>query len=122
MSKESKAVRVIPFDVLQDSWHMSSRRFLAKAQASGTKTFLLSSKDVPVDGSALDTEERKEARSKNEEVYTERLLSCNDEMSFGCVGTARTAELQEGDASEAWKNLLSRYESTTEATKVELKL
>ena len=75
MSKESKVVRVIPFDGLQDSWHMWFRRFLVKAQASGTKKYLLFSVDVPVDGAVLDTEEKKEARSKNEEAFTELLLS-----------------------------------------------
>ena len=95
MSKESKAVRVIPFDGLQDSWHMWSRRFLAKSQAAGTKKYLLSSKDVPKDGEMLDTDDKKLDRSLNEQMYTELLLSCNDEMSFGCVDTA-SASLQDG--------------------------
>ena len=83
MSKEAKSVKVIPFDGAQDSWHMWSRRFLAKSQAAGTKKYLLSSKDVPKHGEVLDTDEKKLARCLNEQMYTELLLSCNDEMSFG---------------------------------------
>ena len=118
---EDKVIRTIPFDGKHVSWHMWSRRFLAKAQASRTRDVLLGKVGIPKDAETLSTDESKEARKANVQVYTELLLSCVEEVCFGCVDTAKTTDNPEGDSKLAWQNLLDKYESKSETTKVELK-
>lgn len=100
---------------------MWSRRFLAKTQASSFKEILLGTTVVPIDTAALDKDAKKELRKKNDMIFSELLLSCTEEVAFGCVDTARTSDYAEGNCALSWKHLTARYESTSEATKVEVK-
>ena len=48
------------------------------------------------------------------------LLSCEEEISFGLIDEAITSDYPDGDSRQAWKNLLTKFESATMATKTKL--
>ncbi len=60
--------------------------------------------------------------TKNIQAYSDLMMSCEDEVSFGVVDESISTTFPDGDARQAWKNLYNKYEPTTGATKVELKM
>ena len=126
MGVENNVLRTIPFDGKQSSWHMWSTRFLAKIELQEWDKVLLGTEKVPADDTKVNADPAKEKanevlRDINRKMYTEMLLSCMEEVCFECVASAKTNDLKKGDASLAWTNLKKRFESTSEASKVQLK-
>ena len=68
-------------------------------------------------------EDKKEIlfRKANEAVYDELILAMMDDVCFNIVCNAKSSKLPDGDARQAWKDLLSKFEVDSSATKVELK-
>ena len=123
---ENNVLWTIPFDGKQSSWHMWSTRFMAKIELQEWDKVLLGTAKVPEDNAKVDTDpdkqkENEALREINKKMYTEMLLSCMEEVCFECVASAKTDDLKRGDASLAWKNLKKRFESNSEASKVQLK-
>lgn len=56
----------------------------------------------------------------NKNAYAYLMLSCTDNNSFSAIDEARTLDLQEGDTSLAWNNLLNLYKPKDQTTEVEL--
>ena len=87
---------------------------------------MLGKEQVPAHDEIIDptTEDRKAvllSRATNNQVYTDLILSCMDEISFSTVDEAKTKELPDGNAELAWKNLVAKYKPTTCTTKTKLK-
>ena len=112
-----KAIRILPFDGTAGGWHMWSRRFKAKCKATGMNKILDGKITIASDDKKNRSQEEDENRKLNDELYVELLLSCEDQVCFGIVDNAKTTALKEGDASLAWKNLLNKFESSSEASK-----
>ena len=74
---------------------------------------------VPDDDATNLSAAQEQAKKTNSILYAELLLSCNDEVSFGCVASAKTDVLKKGQASLAWSRLKDRYESTSATCKVQ---
>ena len=60
-------------------------------------------------------------RKANEEGYSDLLLSMEDEVAFGIVNEAKSADLPSGDLTMAWKNLLNKYAPSTKDELVSVK-
>ena len=116
-TSSDKTIRILPFDGSSQGWHMWSRRFRAKCKVNGTSHILDGKSTVASDDKTNLTAEEVEDRKANDSLYVELLLSCEDPVCFGIVDNAKTTALKEGDAKEAWSGLLSKYESSSEASK-----
>jgi len=121
-TEAEKAIRVIPFNGKHEDWRMWSRKFMARADAKGYKIVLLGNVEVPKDSDNIGEDQVKaNARKLNKVAYNDLLLSCNDEVSFGAVDEAVTNDLPNGDAAQAWKNLLAKFEPTTSGNLIMLR-
>ena len=117
-----KAIRVIPFTGKKEDWRMWSRKFLARAKTRGYKTIINGTEISPKSTKTFnETTPRGRKMIKlqeaNHSAYNDMLLSYEEEVSFGLVDEAITSEYPDGDARQAWKNLLAKFESTTMAMK-----
>ena len=126
MAENEKAIRIIPFSGKESDWRMWSRKFLARARLREYKDILTGTEKAPAAGTVIDEntdqgKKQKKNKIANEKAYNDLLLSCEDEVCFGAVDEAITTALPDGDANLAWKNLMARYESSTPATKIQLK-
>jgi hypothetical protein len=54
-------------------------------------------------------------------AYADLLISCESDICLRIVHVSRTEMMPEGDAGLAWKNLVSKFESTTKASLIKLK-
>jgi len=87
---------------------------------------------IPKDGDTIDAntgdgKEKLKLRKLNELAYKELILSINaDEgagrVIFQLVKGCKTADLKDGDASLAWKRLVSKFAPKTAPNKLELKM
>ena len=99
---------------------MWSLRYEAKLELQGWMYVLDGDEKVPKDEEIIDAKDlaKLEMKRINKMIFADLLLSCMDEISFGCIAAAKTNDHPKGNAKLAWKNLKERYESTTEASKV----
>ena len=127
------SIKVIPFSGKAIDWPVWSEKFLARARRKGYKKNLLGKEEVPDDETDLstfdDAEERK-AKKKlcelNEDAYKDLILSINGETEVGrvvfqLVRGAKTDELADGDAKEAWDHLTGKFEAQTASSHLLLK-
>ena len=127
MSNEvERTIKIVPF-TKKSIWTVWSRQFLARAHLKGYKGILDGTIKVPGKGDRIDItsetgRKRLEARKQNINAYNELILSFDDMVNFNLVNKAVNAELPDGDAFLAWKNLKSKHEPNTAANKVGLKL
>lgn len=127
----NKSVRIIRFSGKVAEWRIWSLKFLAYASVKGYKSILLGN-DVIMSKQTFDaidrnTDEGKELvatqeklQKKNVEAYNALVLSLDDEVSLGAVETAITDEFPDGNAKQAWDNLLEIFEPKTRSNKVQL--
>ena len=121
-----KTIRSLPFSGKQEDWRMWSRKFLARAELKGYQEILEGTKKAPsaslvIDESTATGKRLSKLRRANTMAYNDLLMACEDEVSFGAVDEALTKDLPKGDARQAWLNLQAKYESTTAASKKQLK-
>ena len=64
---------------------------------------------VPANSAELDLDDQA-IRELNDIAYCYLLYNMGGDICFQLVDTARTYDLADGDASLAWKNLLTRFE------------
>jgi hypothetical protein len=55
----------------------------------------------------------------NIQAYTDLILSCQEEISFGIIDESISETFPDGDARLAWKNLCDKFEPNTCAAKVQ---
>ena len=95
--QEEKSIRVLTFSGKDEDWDMWSKKFLAIAQRKKYKDVLTGKKQIPKEDEDLTDDEEKKAREANEKAYSDLILSCTDEISFGLVEGATTNDNPSGD-------------------------
>ena len=58
---------------------------------------------------------------KNINAYSNLILACQDDVTFGIIEESISTDFPDGDARLAWKNLFNKFEPNTGAMKVQLK-
>ena len=105
-----KTIRIIPFSGKEEDWNRWSKTFIATATVKGYKDVLI----------PLDPEEDAELED-NIVAYSDLILSCQEDISFGIIDESVSETFPDGDARLAWTNLRARFEPNTGAAKVQLK-
>ena len=130
---ELKAIKVLKFTGKDSEWDHWSEKFVALARARGFTGILLGTEQAPnadkdidrkkTDGSYELTEaerkEKKRLRQANGNAYINLQLSCED-LPYDLVSLAKTEELPEGCARDAWERLTSEYDLTEGEDKITL--
>ncbi len=132
-NKGSTSIKVIPFSGKAIDWPVWREKFLARARRKGYKVILLGKELVPDDNEDLslitDAEEKKKKeklRELNEDAYEDLILSINGDTETGhvifqLVRGAKTNELADGNAKEAWDRLIGKFEAQTAPSRLLLK-
>ena len=107
---DEKTIRVLNFSGKHEDWDMWSKKFLAMAKRKKYRGVLVGTIKIPKEEGDLTDEGQKKARDANERAYSDLILSCSDDISFGLVDNAVTEDNPSGDASYAWKELVEHYD------------
>ena len=130
---ELKAIKVLKFEGKESEWERWSEKFVALARARGFAGILLGTEQAPnadedidrkkTDGSYELTEaerkEKKRLRQANGNAYINLQLSCED-LPYDLVSLAKTEELPDECARDAWERLTSEYDLTEGEDKITL--
>ena len=130
---ELKAIKVLKFEGKESEGERWSEKFIALARARGFAGILLGTEQAPnadedidrkkSDGSYELTEaerkEKKRLRQANGNAYINLQLSC-EELPYDLVSLAKTEELPDGCARDAWERLTSEYDLTEGEDKITL--
>ena len=130
---ELKGIKVLKFTGKVSGWDHWSEKFIALARARGFAGILLGTEQAPnadeeidrkkSDGSYELTEaerkEKKRFRQANGNAYINLQLSC-EELPYDLVSLAKTEELPDGCARDAWERLTSEYDLTEGEDKITL--
>ena len=135
---ELKAIKVLKFTGKESEWDHWSEKFIALARARGFAGILLGTEQAPnadkeidrkkSDGSYELTDadrkekkrkEKKRLRQANGNAYINLQLSC-EELPYDLVSLAKTEELPDGCARDAWERLTSEYDLTEGEDKITL--
>ncbi len=119
-----KAIRTLPFDGNEQSWHEWSAKFIARADMLGLLPALTQDNRSPTKGKEESSEESEDGYDKHEYNKTayNQLILCCEGRAFNIVNNAKSEKYPRGDAALAWENLKRRYQIETAAGKMELKL
>ena len=107
-SEAERAIRVIPFSGKREAWNMWSKKFLARAKKLGYRDIL--------NGVKVENKEKKVVMNDN--AYADLMLAMSCEVAFGYVDEAVSKEFPEGDAAEAWRNLMKKFQPSTTGSRV----
>ena len=130
---ELMAIKVLKFTGKESEWDNWSEKFVALARARGFAGILLGKEKAPradkeidktkADGSYELTEaerkEKKRLRQANGNAYINFQLSY-EELPYDLVSKAKTEELPDGCARDAWERLTSEYDLTEGEDKITL--
>ena len=130
---ELKAIKVLKFEGKESEWERWSEKFIALARARGFAGILLGTEQAPnanedidrkkADGSYeltdAERKEKKRLRQANGNAYINLQLSC-EELPYDLVSLAKTEELPDGCARDAWERLTSEYDLTEGEDKITL--
>ena len=130
---ELKAIKVLKFSGKESEWDRWSEKFIALARARAFAGILLGTEQAPnadkeidrkkADGSYeltdAERKEKKRLRQANGNAYINLQLSC-DELPYDLVSLAKTEELPDGCARDAWERLTSEYDLTEGEDKITL--
>ena len=119
--QEEKSIRVLTFSGKDEDWDMWSKKFLAMAQRKKYKDILTGKMNIAKEDATLTNEDEKKAREANEKAYSDLILSCTDEVSFGLVEGAITEDNPSGDSALAWKELNEEYDPDVGTALADLK-
>ena len=108
-----KLIQIITFTGKRNDWRQWSKKFLAVADRREYRMML----EKDQDALTLNDEDKKK---KNTLAYNDLVLAMTDNVSFGLVDEAKSANYPGGDARLAWGKLTQRYESQTSASRVKL--
>ena len=111
---DTQALRIIPFNGEESKWRIWKGKVLAYALQKGFKR-ALTDEDGLITEEALSsdktTELEKMRYKANINAYSFLALSCTD-TAYGFIENCETDRAPDGDGAKAWKNLVTRYEST----------
>ena len=130
---ELKAIKVLKFEGKESEWECWSEKFIALARARRFAGILLGTEQAPnadedierkkADGSYeltdAERKEKKRLRQANGNAYINLQLSCED-LPYDLVSLAKTEELPDGCARDAWERLTSEYDLTEGEDKITL--
>ena len=130
---ELKAIKVLKFEGKENEWDRWSEKFIALARARGFAWILLGTEQAPnadedidrkkADGSYeltdAERKEKKRLRQANGNAYINLQLSCED-LPYDLVSLAKTEELPDGCARDAWERLTIEYDLTEGEDKITL--
>ena len=130
---ELKAIKVLKVTGKESEWDHWSEKFVALARARGFAGILLGTEKAPrvdkeidkkkTDGCYELTEakriEKKRLRQANANAYINLQLSC-EELPYDLVSLAKTEELPDTCARDAWERLISEYDLTEGEDKITL--
>ena len=119
--QEEKSICVLTFSGKDEDWDMWSKKFLAMAQRKKYKDILTGKTNIPKEDATLTNEDEKKAREANEKAYSDLILSCTDEVSFGLVEGAITKDNPSGDSALAWKEFNEEYDPDVGTALADLK-
>ena len=128
-----KAIKVLKFTGKESEWDHWSEKFVTLARARGFAGILLGTEQAPIadeeidrnksDGSYeltdADRKEKKRLRQANGNAYINLQLS-REELPYDLVSLAKTEELPDGCARDAWERLTSEYDLTEGEDKITL--
>ena len=86
MSEPIQTIRIVPFSGKADNWNRWSKTFLAIQTAKGNREVIM-----PVDPKT------KQDGDKNTRVYSDLMLSCQDNVTFGIVEESTSKDFPQGD-------------------------
>ena len=130
---ELKAIKVLKFTGIESEWDCWSETFVVLLEQEVFAGILLGTEQAPnadedidrknTDGSYELTEaerkEKKRLRQANGNAYINLQLSC-EELPYDLVSLAKTEELPDGCARDAWERLTSEFDLTEGEDKVTL--
>ena len=130
---ELKAIKVLKFTGKESEWDHWSEKFIALARARGFAGILLGTEQAPNADEDIDRKkndggyelteaerkEKKRLRQANGNAYINLQLSC-EELPYDLVSLAKTDELPDGCARDAWERLASEYDLTEGEDKITL--
>ena len=130
---ELKAIKVLKLTGKDSEWYRWSEQFVALARARGFAGILLGTEQAPNADEEIDRKktecsyeltdderkEKKRLRQANGNAYINLQLSC-DELPYDLVSLAKTEELLDGCARDAWERLTSEYDLTEGEDKITL--
>ena len=130
---ELKAIKVLKSEGKENEWDCWSEKFIALARARGFAGILLGTEQAPnadkdidrkkADGSYeltdAERKEKKRLRQANGNAYINLQLSCED-LPYDLVSLAKTEELPDGCARDAWERSTSEYDLTEGEDKITL--
>ena len=120
---ELKAIKVLKFTGKESEWDHWSEKFIALARARGFAGILLGTEQAPnADEDIAERKmmgvtnwqklrEKRRLRQANGNAYINLQLSC-EELPYDLVSMAKTEELSDGSARDAWERLTSEYDLT----------
>ena len=107
-------LRIVEFDGRPSSWREWKAKIRAQMKLHGVwEAVTEEQRDLPSANLAQMSwsDAQKEAVKRNDKAYNMLLLSCQG-SAFYAVERATSEVLPEGDAKEAWKNLVMKYEDS----------
>ena len=118
---------ILPFTGKSDDWRKWSSKFIAWVAEKGYDYILLKDKNVLAESMVLDETKADgkaatKLRKANKKAYNDLLLLMDEDISFGIVDAAKTDDLPSGDARLSWKGLVDKFEPTTGAELIDLKV
>ena len=108
-----KAIQTVTFTGKRNDWRQWSKKFLAVAERREYMVIL----EMDSEKLTMTTDEKKKMNSL---AYNDLMLAMTDDVSFGLFDEARSTTYRDGDARTACSKLIQRFESQTNATRVNL--
>ena len=130
---ELKAIKAMKFTGKESEWDHWSEMFVALARARGFAGILLGTEKAPradedihrkqedhsFELTEVERKEKKRFRQANGNAYINLQLSC-EELPYDLVSLAKTEELPDGCARDAWERLTTEYDLTEGEDKITL--
>ena len=116
----TKTITIIPFSGRKENWSMWKEKYKARVRLLGYIDVLEGRVKVPEDSKVDLRGDEKRIRTLNSELYSDLLLRLNDDITFGCVTRAKSIKWADGNAREAWINLVEKFEGNMKSNQLEL--
>src|SRR5210317_771157 len=125
-SMKEERISIIPFDGTQKQWKVWSTKLLARARRKGYKEILTGTKLAPKDNVSRPLSTTDQAlKDANMLAYKDIILSMDGSKATGRVAfrlvETSLAGMADGNAREAWKKLMDKYQPNRALNRVELK-
>ena len=92
-SDDFKTISVLPISGKEEDWNRWSKTFLSTANSRGYREVL-----KPTNEKVLADAD------KNINAFSDLMLACQDDVTFGIIEESVSTDFPDGDARLAWKN------------------